>query len=321
MALLEIRDLVVSFDTPEGEVHAVNSLDFDVEPGEVMAIVGESGSGKSQTALAVMGLLAENGQASGTARFEGVDLLRLSQQELNQYRGSRIAMIFQDPMTALNPYRTVGVQMREVLTQQRGMERRQAMREALEMLEQVRITDPARRLLQYPHELSGGMQQRVMIAMALLARPRLLIADEPTTALDVTVQAEISELLRDYQRRYETAIMLITHDLGVVAGLCERVLVMYAGRVMEYGDVRAIYHQPEHPYTAGLLRSVPRLDRLDDEELHGIPGNPPNLLELPRGCPFRERCAYAMDTCINLPPLTRAAHGGLRRCHLEGITL
>ena len=321
MALLEVRDLLVSFETPEGEVHAVNSLDFDVEPGEVMAIVGESGSGKSQTALALLGLLAENGRVSGTARFEGVDLLRLSKTEMNKYRGSRIAMIFQDPMTALNPYRTVGAQLREVLAYKRGMERRQAEREALAMLEQVRMTDPERRLQQFPHELSGGMQQRVMIAMALLSRPRLLIADEPTTALDVTVQADISELLRDYQRRYETAIMLITHDLGVVAGLCERVLVMYAGRVMEYGDVRSIYHQPEHPYTAGLLRSVPRLDNLDDEELHGIPGNPPNLLELPNGCPFQERCHYAMDTCLSLPSLTRASHGGLRRCHLEGISL
>ena len=318
MALLEVRDLMVSFATPEGEVHAVNSVDFDVEPGEVMAIVGESGSGKSQTAMALLGLLSENGQARGSALFDGKDLLKLSQSELNQYRGSQVAMIFQDPMTALNPYRTVGSQLREVLTCQRHMERRQANREALEMLEQVRITDPERRLQQFPHELSGGMQQRVMIAMALLARPRLLIADEPTTALDVTVQAEISELLRDYQRRYETAIMLITHDLGVVAGLCERVLVMYGGRVRAYGDVRAIYHQAEHPYTAGLLRSVPRLDRLDDEELHGIPGNPPNLLELPTGCPFQERCQVAIERCSSLPSLTRANHGGLRRCHLEG---
>lgn len=321
MALLEIRDLVVSFATPEGEVHAVNSVDFDVEPGEVMAIVGESGSGKSQTGLAILGLLAENGRATGTTRFEGVDLLRLNKHELNQYRGSKIAMIFQDPMTALNPYRTIGAQLNEVVTSQRRADRKQATKESLEMLELVRMTDPGRRIQQYPHELSGGMQQRVMIAMALLARPRLLIADEPTTALDVTVQAEVSELLRDYQRRYETAIILITHDLGVVAGLCERVLVMYAGRVMEYGDVRAIFHQAEHPYTHGLLRSVPRLDRLDDHELQGIPGNPPNLLELTPGCPFRERCAYAMDTCITFPSLVRAAHGGLRRCHLEGISL
>lgn len=319
MALLEVRDLMVSFETVEGQVHAVNSLDFDIEPGEVLAIVGESGSGKSQTALALLGLMSDNSRVAGTARFDGVDLLRLNQTELNQYRGSRIAMIFQDPMSALNPYRTVGAQLREVLTRRR-VDRRQAQREALAMLEQVRITDPERRLQQYPHELSGGMQQRVMIAMALLARPRLLIADEPTTALDVTVQADISELLRDYQRRYETAIMLITHDLGVVAGLCDRVLVMYAGRVMEYGDVHAIFHQPEHPYTAGLLRSVPRLDRLDDEELQGIPGNPPNLLELPVGCPFQERCQFAMaERCNQLPSLRRAGHGGLRRCHFDGV--
>ncbi|GAB4191526.1 MAG: ABC transporter ATP-binding protein [Wenzhouxiangellaceae bacterium] len=321
MALLEVRDLVVTFDTPEGEVHAVNSLDFDIEAGEVVAIVGESGSGKSQTALALLGLLAENGRASGHARFDGDDLLRLSSHDMNRYRGSQIAMIFQDPMTALNPYRTIEAQLREVILHRHHGDRRQAQREALEMLEMVKITDPERRLHQYPHQLSGGMQQRVMIAMALLTRPRLLIADEPTTALDVTVQAEIASLLRDYQQRYGTAIMLITHDLGVVAGLCDQVLVMYAGRVMEYGDVVAIYHQPEHPYTAGLLRSVPRLDQEGDGELHGIPGNPPNLLALPKGCPFRERCAYAMDSCVNLPSLSRAAHGGLRRCHLDGVML
>ncbi len=319
MPLLEVRDLEISFATPEGTVHAVNSVDFDVEAGEFMAIVGESGSGKSQTALAIAGLIAANGRLSGSIRFAGVELIGLPERDYRRWRGGGIGLIFQDAVTALNPYRTIGSQLREALVTHFPCSRREAERRAIAMLEQVRLADPERRLRQYPHELSGGMQQRVMIALALLPRPRLLIADEPTSVLDVTVQADIGALLRTYQQRHDTAVMLITHDLGFVAGLAERVLVMYAGQVMEYAAIDALFHHSEHPYTRGLLRSIPRLDAPADDALHGIPGNPPNPLARPAGCPFRERCPYAFDTCLTMPPLVRAAHGGLKRCHLEAL--
>lgn len=317
MALLEIKDLCVNFETPEGEVHAVTRLNFSIDAGDALGIVGESGSGKTQTMMAVMGLLAENGQASGQALFKGQDLMQMSAVELNRHRGKEIAMIFQDPMTSLNPYLSIETQMTEVVMHHQGLSKAQARAHAIEMLRAVRIPDPEQRLRQYPHEYSGGMRQRVMVAMGLLCEPDLLIADEPTTALDVTVQAQITQLMSELRGKSNTAIILITHDLGVVAGLCDRVLVMYAGEPVESGSVEQIYYQPRHPYTRGLLASVPRLDQPAEKELHAIPGNPPNLLSLPKGCRFRERCPQAFAACVETPPLKAAGKGHTFRCFLE----
>jgi oligopeptide transport system ATP-binding protein len=319
MALLEVRHLQVNFDTPEGEVHAVSGIDFDLEPGDALAIVGESGSGKTQAMLAILGLLAENGHATGTARFRGKDLMEMTPAELNTHRGRDIAMIFQDPMTALNPYLTIEKQMTEVVMHHQGLARKEARAHAVELLRAVRIPEPEKRIRQYPHEYSGGMRQRVMVAMGLLCEPDILIADEPTTALDVTVQAQIAQLMAELRRQSNTAIVLITHDLGIVAGLCDRVLVMYGGEVVEYGTVEQVYYEPAHPYTRGLLESVPRLDRVDDDEMHAIPGNPPNLLNLPKGCGFRSRCTHAFEQCGVKPQLTDRGDGHLSRCHLEDL--
>jgi oligopeptide transport system ATP-binding protein len=318
MALLEVDNLNVRFATHEGEVAAVNALSFQLEAGAALGIVGESGSGKSQTAFALMGLLAKNGQATGAVRYSGTDLLRLPESELNRWRGAEIAMIFQDPMTSLNPYLTVEEQLVEVLRFHKGMDRRPASAESLRMLDAVKIAEPAKRLKMYPHELSGGMRQRVVIAMALLCKPKLLIADEPTTALDVTVQAQILRLLQDLRRDFNTAVIMITHDLGVIAGLCDQVLVMYAGRVMEYGSVEAIFAEPSHPYTRGLLHAMPRIDADQHTEaarLVAIPGNPPNLLALPPGCPFAPRCVDRREACLKPAPLLDFATGRKRACH------
>ena len=282
MALLTVSDLEVSFDTPEGVVKAVNGMGFEVKAGETLAIVGESGAGKSQLVMAIMGLLAENGSASGKAEFQGRDLMQMTPQELNGIRGRHIAMIFQDPMTSLNPYLTIEKQMVEVVMHHQGLRRDEARAHAVEMLRAVRIPDPEERIRQYPHEYSGGMRQRVMIAMGLLCQPDLLIADEPSTALDVTVQAQITQLVGELSAKTNMAVILITHDLAVVAEICDRVVVMYAGEIVESGSSEDIFYRPLHPYTQGLLASVPRLDRVDDE-LHAIPGNPPNLLDLPTG--------------------------------------
>jgi len=319
-ALLEVSNLNVTFNTQEGEVHAVNGLDFSISPGEVLAVVGESGSGKTQASLAIMGLLAENGIASGKVCYQGRDLLAMDRAELNNIRGSEIAMIFQDPGASLNPYLTIGKQMTEVLVQHRGMNQLEANERACEMLHQVSLTDVRQRLRQYPHELSGGMQQRIMIAMGLLCRPRLLIADEPTTALDVTVQADINQLMMDLRGQYDTAILLITHDMGVVAGLADKVAVVYAGQMMEYAAVRDLYYRPQHPYSRGLVRSVPRLDQSAGQVLRAIPGNPPNLLDMPSGCPFRDRCEYAFSDCTAHPLLRQSNHqNSLVRCHLDKL--
>jgi oligopeptide transport system ATP-binding protein len=302
MALLTVSDLEVGFDTPEGVVKAVNGLGFEVNAGETLAIVGESGAGKSQLVMAIMGLLAENGSASGKAEFQGRDLMQMKPQELNGVRGRHIAMIFQDPMTSLNPYLTIEKQMIEVVMHHQGLRRDEARAHAVEMLRAVRIPDPEERIRQYPHEYSGGMRQRVMIAMGLLCQPDLLIADEPSTALDVTVQAQITQLVGELSAKTNMAVLLITHDLAVVAEICDRVIVMYAGEIVESGSSEDIFYRPLHPYTQGLLSSVPRLDRIDDE-LHAIPGNPPNLLDLPTGCRFRDRCSEATEQCKQTPPV------------------
>ncbi len=317
MPLLEVNDLSVKFQMADSQVTAVNDISFSLERGQTLGIVGESGSGKSQTVLAMMGLLASNGQAAGSVKFDGQELLGMPLAALNKIRGNRVAMIFQDPMTSLNPYLTVERQLTEVLEFHQGMSRQAARAGALRALDAVKIPDAARRMGMYPHEFSGGMRQRVMIAMALLCQPDVLVADEPTTALDVTVQAQIISLLRELQRDNGTAIVMITHDLGVVAGLCDKVIVLYGGRVMEQGTADSIFYQPTHPYTVGLLAAIPRLE-LTDTPLVAIPGAPPNMAHLPPGCPFSERCALADAHCHDVRPQllpVADASGTLRACH------
>lgn len=313
--LLDVKNLRVTFDTPEGDVTAVSNLNFDLRVGETLGIVGESGSGKSQTAYALMGLLANNGYIGGSARFNGRELINLPENQLNKLRAQEMAMIFQDPMTSLNPYMRVGEQLVEVLMLHKKMSKSAAFAESVQMLDAVKMPEARKRMRMrmYPHEFSGGMRQRVMIAMALLCRPKLLIADEPTTALDVTVQAQIMMLLNELKREFNTAIIMITHDLGVVASICNKVLVMYAGRTMEYGSAREVFYHSSHPYSIGLLNAVARLDT-EGEALMTIPGNPPNLLRLPQGCPFQPRCPHAMAQCESAPPLEPFAQGRLRAC-------
>jgi len=322
--LLQVRNLQVQFATNDGPVYAVNGLSFTMQRGETLGIVGESGSGKSQTALAILGLLARNGRASGSIAFQGRNLLALSEQELNSLRGSQIAMAFQDPMTALNPYLTVERQMTETLQWHKGMDRKAARASAVRMLDAVKIPAAASRIGMYPHEFSGGMRQRVMLAMALLCEPAILLADEPTTALDVTVQAQVLALLRELQKDMGIAILLITHDLGVIAGLCDQVLVMYGGRVMEQGSVGHIFHEASHPYTRGLLGAIARIDG-QGGPLVPIAGSPPQMGQLPAGCPFAPRCAWADALCdaqvpalqdIAAPHAAQNLHYPARRaCH------
>jgi oligopeptide transport system ATP-binding protein len=315
MALLDVSDLTVTFQTNDGPVNAVNGLSFDVAEKETLAIVGESGSGKSQTAFAIMGLLAKNGGATGRVEFDGADLLSLSKRQLNKVRSNQIGMIFQDPMTSLNPYIRVSDQMAEVLQLHKGLSKRDAIAEAVQMLDAVRIPDAKARISMFPHEFSGGMRQRIMIAMALLCRPRLLIADEPTTALDVTVQAQIMKLLGEIREEFNTAVILITHDLGIVADFCDRTLVLYGGQIMEEGPTGDVFADPAHPYTKGLLKAVPRLDR-DTETLQTIAGEPPDMSHLPAGCPFSPRCEIARDYCSTRPlVLEPLGDNRTRACH------
>ncbi len=313
--LLDVKNLYVRFKTPDGVVTAVNDLNFTLNAGSTLGIVGESGSGKSQTAFALMGLLAANGEVEGSAIFEGKELVNLPNAELNKIRAEQISMIFQDPMTSLNPYMKIGEQLMEVLQLHKGYDKQTAFAESVKMLDAVKMPEAKKRMDMYPHEFSGGMRQRVMIAMALLCRPKLLIADEPTTALDVTVQAQIMTLLNELKREFNTAIIMITHDLGVVAGICDQVMVMYAGRTMEYGTAEQIFYHPTHPYSIGLMDAIPRLDG-NEEHLVTIPGNPPNLLHLPKGCPFSPRCQFATEQCQTAPKLTTFNRGQLRNCWL-----
>jgi len=319
MALLEVRDLVTEFATLDGQVAAVNGLSFDLAAGETLGIVGESGSGKSQLVLSVMGLLAANGRARGSVRFKGEEILGLPAKRLNRIRGNRISMIFQDPMTCLNGYLTIAKQMTEVLVLHKGMDQATARRRAIQMLDAVHISDAANRIDRYPHEFSGGMRQRVMIAMALLCEPDLLIADEPSTALDVTVQAQIIALMNELKAERNMSIILITHDLGVIAGISDRVMVMYAGRICEYAPVFPLFEQPQHPYSRGLLESVPRLDTAGSGRLHAIPGNPPNLQDLPSGCAFAPRCSLRSDQCAAQPPLEASGTERLVACHHRNL--
>ena len=316
MALLSVEDLRVEFWTRRGTVYAVNGVSFEVEAGETLGIVGESGCGKSVTSLAVLGILPRAGRVTGgRAVFEGLDLLTLGDGQLRRIRGRDIAMIFQDPMTSLNPVLTVGRQIRESLQTHLDLDRKAAEARAVELLDQVGIPSARRRIRDYPHQFSGGMRQRAMIAMALACEPKLLIADEPTTALDVTIQAQILDLLRSLVAERNTALILITHDLGVVAGMCERVHVMYGGMVMEAGSADQVFATPRHPYTLGLLQSVPRLDTPRGRPLHPIHGAPRDQLRPLSACPFAPRCAYEVEKSrVEVPRLLEVAPGHRVAC-------
>jgi peptide/nickel transport system ATP-binding protein len=315
--LLTVDRLSVEFGLRgQKRVRAVDSVSFDIKPGEHVGLVGESGSGKSVTSLAVMGLLPRRGaHVSGAITYAGRDLLTASKKEMNQLRGNEIAMVFQDPMTSLNPVVTVGVQLAEVLSRHNQLSRAEARDRAGDLLRKVGIPDPVRRLKEYPHQLSGGMRQRVLIAIALACEPRLLIADEPTTALDVTIQAQVLEVLKELVADTQAALLMITHDLGVVAGLCDRVNVMYSGRIVESTSRDVLFDQPRHPYTGGLLRSIPRLDSPRGEPLVAIPGSPTNTLPWTTGCAFAPRCPHAADDCRTTAPDLVPSGPRALRCH------
>jgi oligopeptide transport system ATP-binding protein len=316
--LLSIKNLQVEFKTDSATIEAVRGISLEIKEGETLAIVGESGAGKSQVFHALMGLLPNNGKAQGDVNFFGQALLNQPANVLNKIRGKQIGMIFQDPMTALNPYLRIGKQLTEVLEIHQDMPAKEAKIKAIQMLEKVHIKQPKVRFDSYPHELSGGMRQRVVIAMALLCEPQLIIADEPTTALDVTVQTEIIRLLREIHQSLKTSIVLITHDLPLVAGLCERIIVMYAGRIVESGTVKQIFHHAKHPYTKALLAATPA-NTQTDERLQAIDGQPPDPLNLPTGCAFHPRCAFAEEACFEqVPALVTLDSGQQFACVLAG---
>ena len=316
MPLLRCENLHVRFKTHDGEVFAVNGVDFEIHKGDCIGIVGESGSGKSQTAMALMGLLAENAVSDGSVKFLHKEILNAPVERLNRIRGFKISMIFQDPMTALTPFMRIGQQLCEVLEEHSNMGKEEIKARALEVLEIVQMPDPKRRFDMYPHQLSGGQRQRVMIAQALLCKPDLLIADEPTTALDLTIQAQILDFFKSLKKR--TTIMIITHDLGVVAGLCNRVLVMYAGRIVESGSIEEIFNTPQHPYTQALLAALPRPDWDPDRPLPIIGGQPPPNTHLPAGCSFAPRCAHVVKRCTEETPELRGKKH-LKACHLDSL--
>lgn len=316
--LLEIKDEKLSFFTPAGEVKALNGVSFSMNEGEVLGIVGESGSGKSVTAYSIMGLTAYPGKLiGGTIYFNGHQIEKMSEKEMRKIRGNEVSIIFQDPMTSLNPVYTIGNQITEVIRLHTGKSKKEAYDRAKELLELVGINEPTKRLKQYPHELSGGMRQRVMIAIALACEPKLLIADEPTTALDVTIQAQILELMQELRQKLGMSIIMITHDLGVVASMCERIAVMYAGHIVEYGTADEIFYEPKHEYTKGLIRSIPKLNVQETERLIPIEGQPVDLLNPPAGCPFAPRCANCMKICLReMPPKTELSDTHYSQCWL-----
>lgn len=313
--LLEVRDLRVAFKSPQGELEAVRGVNFVVEEGQVAGIVGESGSGKSVAMLAAMGLLPPNAIVSGSVKFHGKELLDLPSRELANIRGARIAMIFQDPLTALNPVIKVGDQIAEAISlHNRGISKKDALARAVELLDRVAIPQPSQRVNQYPHEFSGGMRQRAMIAMAVANDPELLIADEPTTALDVTVQAQILQVLENLRISTKIGLILITHDLGMIAGTADSVTVMYGGCVVEFGSVDDVFYNSRHPYTHGLLSSLPKLD-CEEKTLFSIEGAPPSLIARPAGCSFHPRCPYAAESCLNEEPVLRSVEKVFSACH------
>ena len=317
--LVDIQNERLSFFTPVGEVKALNDVSIRLKEGEVLGIVGESGSGKSVTAYSLMGLTAHPGKlVSGSLYFNGHQIETMSEKEMRKIRGNEISIIFQDPMTSLNPVYTIGNQIMEAILLHTDKKKAQARERAKELLELVGINEPEKRLKQYPHELSGGMRQRVMIAIALACEPKLLIADEPTTALDVTIQAQILELMMELKDKLGMAIIMITHDLGVVASMCERIAVMYAGKIVEYGTAEDIFYRPRHPYTKGLIRSIPRLDTKEHERLVPIEGTPIDLLNPPKGCPFAPRCDECMKICLReMPPVTELGEIHYTQCWLN----
>ncbi|MBP5165992.1 MAG: ABC transporter ATP-binding protein [Oscillospiraceae bacterium] len=317
--LLDIRDEYLSFFTPAGEIKALNGVSFSMDEGEVLGIVGESGSGKSVTAYSIMGLTAYPGRlVSGSIRFNGHEVEKMSEKELRKMRGNEVSIIFQDPMTSLNPVYTIGNQIEEVILLHTDKTREEAKKRAKELLELVGINEPERRLKQYPHELSGGMRQRVMISIALACEPKLLIADEPTTALDVTIQAQILELMKELRSKLDMSIIMITHDLGVVASMCEKIAVMYAGHIVEYGTADEIFYEPGHEYTKGLIKSIPKLNSSEPERLVPIEGQPVDLLNPPKGCPFAPRCGSCMKICLReMPEKTELSETHYSYCWLH----
>ncbi|NLM76456.1 MAG: ABC transporter ATP-binding protein [Clostridiaceae bacterium] len=316
--LLDIQNLRLSFYTPAGEVKALNDVSIKLFKGDVLGIVGESGSGKSVTAYSIMQLLAQNAKiVDGTIDFNGHRINETTEEQMRKIRGNEVSIIFQDPMTSLNPVYTIGNQIREVIMLHTNKTRKEAQERAEELLDLVGINEPAKRLKQYPHELSGGMRQRVMIAMALACEPKLLIADEPTTALDVTIQAQILELMMELKEKIGMSIIMITHDLGIVARMCEKIAVMYAGKIIEYGTVDEIFYNPQHEYTKGLLRSIPKLNEKERKKLIPIPGTPVDLLNPPKGCPFAPRCESCMKICLReMPPYTTIKDDHYSACWL-----
>jgi oligopeptide/dipeptide ABC transporter ATP-binding protein len=318
--LLEVKDLGVDFTTEDGVVHAVDGVSFELDRGNVLGIVGESGSGKSVTAMTIMGLTRDiNASFRGEVNYQGRNLLEISDTEMQDFRGNEIGMIFQDPMTSLNPVYRIGEQIAEAIRAHESADKRTAKRRAVELLRQVGIPNPESRADDFPHQFSGGMRQRAMIAIALACNPAILIADEPTTALDVTIQAQIVELISKLKDDFDSAVIMITHDLGVVADIADEIVVMYAGRVVERAPTRELFYDPQHPYAWGLLGSIPRLDRVKSDRLHSITGTPPSLIQLPQGCKFRPRCPHAFEKCLKEPELENNVEvpGHVDRCWLD----